>query len=83
MANIRIKAGVERISNDVDKVVKHALLYSGVSKSEAMFVDNTTASAIEQLARLNGMARIAQGFPPGTDEKLVKAIRKALGFTVP
>jgi hypothetical protein len=83
MANVRIKAAIERISNDIDKTVKAAVMYSGVEKKDAISVGNTASEIIQQAARLLGLARIAEGYQPGEDEKLVKKIRKALGYTYP
>lgn len=81
MANIKVKAGIERVSNEVDKIYKQAFMYSGISASEARKVDDLATGTILQLARIVGMARTAQGHKPGEDERLNAKLRKVLGFT--
>jgi hypothetical protein len=83
MANIRIRPAVERISNDLDKTVKAAVMYSGVEKKDAENVNNTCMEIAQQAARLAGLARLAIGYPAGEEQKIVKKIRKALGYTIP
>jgi hypothetical protein len=81
MANIRIKPAVERISIELDKTVKQAVMYSGVDAKDADSVDRTCLEIIQQAGRLAGLARVAKGYKAGEEERLVKKLRKVLGFT--
>jgi hypothetical protein len=83
MANIRIKSAVERVADDLDKTVKHAVQYSGVDKKDADSINRTCMEIIQQAGRLAGIARVASGYKVGEDEKLVKKLRKVLGYAYP
>jgi hypothetical protein len=81
MANIRIRPATARISDELNKVVQHAVQYSGVDVKDAPIIENDMMDVIQQAARLAGMARVARGYPKSEEEKLVRKIRKALGYT--
>jgi len=81
MSNINVRKRVERISNDIDQLVKHVAQYGGIDKKDAMFVDNIATSIAEQASRLAAVARAVQGDRSAPD--LPAKIRKALGFTYP
>lgn len=81
MANIRIKEALERISTDLDRVAHHAAVYSGVSKEHAMAVDTLATSIAQTAASISAIARATQG--DRSADKLVKNVRKSLGFTKP
>jgi hypothetical protein len=81
MANINVKQRLERLSRDMDALVKHVVQYSGVDKKDAFLIDNMATDLAAQAARLAGEARAAAG--DRSAMKLVKQVRKALGFTSP
>ena len=81
MSNINVRKRIERISNDIDELVKHVAQYSDIDAKDARFVDNIATSIAEQASRLAAAARAAQGDRSAVD--LPKKIRKALGFTHP
>ncbi len=86
MANIKIKAAVNRISDDLNATVKHAVQYSGVGEDEAAEIERVCEVICEQAARLVGMARVAGNkksiikYKPDEDLRLVKKVRKAFGY---
>jgi hypothetical protein len=81
VANIRVKQGLEKLSNELDKLAKQINQYSGIDEKEAMFVDNVATQMTVQLAAIAGLARTVMGNKSGG--KLVEKVRKALGFTYP
>jgi hypothetical protein len=82
MANINVKQRLERLTTELDQVVKHVLQYSGVDKKDAFLIDSMATSLVTQGARLAEEARKAQGVRT-TGHSLEKKVRKALGFTFP
>jgi hypothetical protein len=82
VANINVRKRLERVASDLDAVVKHVALYSGVDPQDALHVDNVASGICAQAARLAEIARHRQGIrePEGA---LQRRIRKALGFTHP
>lgn len=83
MPNIRVKAALSRISDDIQKVAQHAKLYSGIDEKEALLIDNTATDIAVAATHLAVMARKARGLPERSAESTIKAVRKALGFTHP
>lgn len=74
----QIRRKLEKISNEIDKVVHDVSLYGGVARGDR-FVENLGDAIAEQGARVSGIAR-------GGDEEglaLSRRVRKALGYTVP
>ena len=83
MANIRIKAALDRIGDDIQKVAKHAEFHSGIEEKDALLIDNMATDIAIAATRLAVMARKARGLPERSGESVVKGVRKALGFTHP
>ena len=81
MANIRIRAAIEKISNDLNKVAEQISQYSGIDAKDARFVDNIATDISVTAAQIAAMAREVQGNTSG--ETLVRKVRKSLGFTNP
>lgn len=80
MSNIRIRQAVERLAREAGKVEQHAVNHAGVSAADWMAVDNACSEAIQAIAHIAELARIAGGNTSG--KSLRRAIRKALGFTL-
>ena len=81
MGNMNVRARLDRISKDLTAVVKYIEQYHGVSRDEAVMTDNDATNIAEQAARICQAARLATGDRSAT--KVVRAVRKALGFTYP
>jgi hypothetical protein len=81
MANINVKKRLERISDDIDQVLKHIAQYSGVDRKEAPFIDNLATGIAQQASRIAAAARATEG--DRTAPNLPKKVRKALGFSYP
>lgn len=81
MANINIRKRIENISNDLEELIKHVKMYSGIDARDAVFVDNVATDIAAEAADLASIARAAQG--QTGHSSLVKRVRKALGFTYP
>jgi len=81
MSNMNVRRRVEKLSDDLDSVIKHVLQYSGIDKKDAMFIDNLATEMSAQAARLAGLSRVVQGDKSGAS--LEKRVRKALGYTHP
>lgn len=80
MANIRIKAALDRISRELSAVRYHAIQYSGISAKDAIAIDNLATAIAEEAAIIAAEARQTRGIKADT---LVTKVRKALGFTYP
>ena len=83
MAHMNVLKRLERISRELSKVAQHMELYSGVDSLEALAVDTQATQICEQASMLAGDAR--EVLSHGTQKKvrLVRSVRKALGFTNP
>ena len=81
MANIRVRASIEKISNDLNRLAEHISQYSSIDAKDARFVDNIATDISVTAAQIAAMAREVQGNT--SSETLVKKVRKSLGFTNP
>jgi hypothetical protein len=81
MANINVKIRLNRISNEVTKTLTQVRDYSGMDLTEAIMIDNTCCSIIEQLTKISIISREKMGEKHAT--KLTKRVRKALGYVIP
>lgn len=81
MTNPRLKQQLERISNDLGHLLKHVVQYSGIAEGDAVFVDNLASEIAETAARIGAEARRELG--DRTTGRLVKNVRKSLGYTKP
>ncbi len=82
MANLNVVVRLTRIDRDLEEVRKHVKQHSGVSKGDAMKVDDLLSSIATGAADLAEDARAAYGNRE-RGGALVKRVRRALGFTVP
>ena len=81
MANVNVPAALARASADLEKALKQISMYSGVSAAQAMLIDNEATSIAVMAARIAAEARATRG--DRSASRLVRAVRKALGFTNP
>lgn len=81
MANPNIVKRLERISSELAELREHVALYSGIERDRATYVDNLTATIVQEAAFIASEARTAAGNKSGAG--LVTRIRRALGFTHP
>ena len=81
MANIRVKAALDRIHRELEGVYKQIAMYSGIDKKEALQIDNDATAISALAADIAGAARQVQGNTDGKNTH--KKVRKALGFTTP
>jgi len=79
--NIRILPALHKIGVLLELVRVQALHYSGVSKKDAVLVDNDATKICEMAAEIAAAARLAQG--DRSASRLVKDVRRALGYTRP
>jgi hypothetical protein len=80
MANIRVARALEEIDSEINRIGKHILNHSGISKGEADYIDRIATDISETAAQIAELARQAQG---QTRPNTLKKVRRALGFTVP
>jgi len=81
MANVSVRKQLEKISNDLARVVEHIAQYSGVEQHEARVVDNLGTEISELGAMVATAARDAMG--NRSAGSLTTKVRKALGYTKP
>lgn len=81
MANVNVPAALARASADLEKTLKQISMYTGVSAAQAVLIDNEATSIAVMAARIAAEARAARG--DRSASRLVRAVRKALGFTNP
>jgi hypothetical protein len=81
MANVNVKQRLDRIGRELDTVAKHISMYSGITKADAMLIDNMATAIAEGAARIAREARLAMG--NRSADRVVPNVRKALGFTRP
>ena len=79
MANMNVRARLEKISNELNEVKKHIAMYSGIDKKDALFIDNVTTDIAKEAASIAMTARDVQG--DKSAKKTMVKVRKALGFT--
>jgi hypothetical protein len=82
MPNIRVRAAIERISNDINRVGHHIVQHSGIDPKDARFIDNVATDIAVTAAQIAELARQAQGVREKSGS-LVRKTRKAMGFTIP
>jgi hypothetical protein len=81
MANVNVDAALDRAYKDLLKALQQIKMYSGINKKKALMTDNT-ASQIAQLAvAICVEAREVMG--DKSAGRLLRDVRKALGYTVP
>ncbi len=81
MANIRVRAALERIGRDLNAVALQVQHYSGVNQQEAFAIDNMATVIAEQATAIAAEARARAG--DRSAGRLVGKVRKALGFSYP
>ncbi len=81
MANINVKLSLSRTADDMRKIVKHVVMYSGIDEKQAREIDNDATEIAEMAAEIASHARQAMG--NRSSGGLRKNVRKALGFTRP
>lgn len=81
MANMRVKHQVEKISNELDRLVNYVRQYSGISEADARYVDTIAGEIAVQASVLAAEARAKVGNRSAST--LTKNVRKALGYTYP
>jgi len=81
MANMNVRKRLEKIEREMREIILYVEQYHGVPKEEAHQVDNEASVICQQAARLASTARKSMGISDAS--KLVKQVRKALGYTVP
>ena len=80
MANIRVKPALEKIDNDLARVVEQIVHYSGIDQKNARFIENAASGICQAAARIVEIAQSTQGMKyPDTEKK----VREALGYTYP
>ena len=79
MANLNVKKRLESISNDLLKVAEHVTNHSGIDRAQAMLIENMATDIVLQAVCIIAHARTAYGVKNA--QKVIKAVRKALGFT--
>jgi hypothetical protein len=79
MANIRYKARLERLRAELAHIAHNFRLYGTERLADA--VDHEATYIAEEAAKLAADARALRG--DSTARRLVRAVRKALGFTYP
>lgn len=80
MPNIRVKAALEKMDTEINKIGAHILNHSGIDRSEASTIERLASDICETAAQIVQLAEEAQGMTP---QHRVKKVRKALGFTMP
>jgi hypothetical protein len=81
MPNIRVKARLESLADELQTVLQHVVQHSGVSPKEAVAIDNRCCEIAESAARIAAVAREASG--NRTAETVVRNVRRSLGYTNP
>lgn len=87
MANIRVKAALERIGAELSRV-RSQVSYSGISKKDARLIDNMATDIAVEAAMIAAEARAVNleglNMPASrAPDRLVMRVRQALGFTYP
>lgn len=82
MPNIRVRAAIEKISNEINRVGQHIVQHSGIDPKDARFIDNVATDIAVTAAQIADLARQVQGSSrvPGS---LVTQTRRTFGFTKP
>ncbi len=90
MANIRVKQALDRIGRDMRRVREFIQYHHGVPHEDAMRIDTEATAICVEAATVAAMARISMGSRRISEsaraygvQRLVKRVRKALGFTHP
>jgi hypothetical protein len=81
MANIRVKQALDRIGRDMRRVREFIQYHHGVPREDALLTDNEATAIAVEAAAISAMARHAMG--NRSAGKVVKRVRKALGYTYP
>ena len=81
MPNINVRLRLEDIANNLDKVVEHIVQYSGIQARDALAIENLSARIAERATRIFAASQEAQGHP--SPDRIVRGVRKALGYTSP
>jgi hypothetical protein len=81
MANMNVRKRLEKIEREMREIILFVEQYHGVPKEEAHQVDNEASNICQQAARLCTAARVTMG--DKSAPRLGRAVRKALGYTVP
>jgi len=80
MNNIRVKAALEKMDVEINKIGRYIINHSGVGRAEAGDIERLASDICETAAQIVQLAEEAQGMTP---QHRVKKVRKALGFTMP
>jgi hypothetical protein len=81
MPNINIEKRLDKICDELAKVLEHVAQYSGIPNANATRIDNRCCDIAELASRIGAYARERQG--NRSSETLVRDVRKALGYTIP
>jgi len=81
MANINVKLSLAKTAQDMRKIVKHVVMYSGIDEKQAREIDDDATEIAEIAAEIASHARQAMGNKSAGS--LRKSVRKVLGFTAP
>ena len=57
MPNIRVKAALDKIQTEINKIAHHVALYSGIDKNDAMTVERMCDDIATTAAQIGGLAR--------------------------
>jgi hypothetical protein len=79
MANPNVKKQIDKIDDELQVLLKHVNQYSGISEKDAFYIDTRCSNIAQSAARIGAIARQARG--DKTSKKLVRSVRKALGYT--
>ena len=80
MANIRVKAALDRIGRDLYKTSHYVAQYGGISAKDAAVIERDAERIIEMAAMIVERARAAQPAYRHTAHGVVTNVRKALGY---
>jgi hypothetical protein len=80
MANIRVKAALDRIGRDLHKTSQYVHAYGGISAKDAAVIERDAEAIIEMAAMIVERARAAQPAYRHTAHGVVTKVRKALGY---
>jgi hypothetical protein len=81
MSNPRVAQALDRIQRDLQRLTTHVKSYSGIPPRDAVVIENDAMAIAELAAILVKEARLAQGHPPRSAERVVGNVRKAIGYT--
>jgi len=78
MPNIRVKAALEKMDVEINKIGAHIVNHSGIDRAQASDIERLASDICTTAAQIVQLAEEAQGMIPQHREKKV---RKALGYT--